>query len=398
METVESHLESHLDLLETLVRIPSHVTDPGGTDRVAEALLPDLVGMGFSVESIPQSPLPPEMRWIEAVMIPGLSQDQVGATHRVFRDGIGPESILLLGDLDTAFPYGESLAFPVSREGSRMFGPGVADMKGGLVTMIAALQALFDMEIPTPPIEVVLSGDEQAGSLGSRTVIETVAQKCAWALCVECARQGGKLMAERGHIGIGELVAEGHEAHAGSAYEQGVNAIDALARVIPPINSLSAPERGVLVTVTMIEGGRRRSVIPGEARATLDIRSSSRRDWDQTVQELLATVGEHGLGRVTARTYAHRPGVAWTADTDRLLAIISDVAEPIGVGIEALRSSAAGSSAFASGCVVMDGMGPIGTGLMTRRESIEIDSIGERAAILAGTILALGERGRQGGL
>jgi glutamate carboxypeptidase len=357
---------------------------------VAEALLPHLIRLGFTVEKIPQAPLPPEMSWVEEVMIPGQRQEELGPTYWATREGIGDRRILLLGDLDTAFPRAESRTSPFRREGSHLFGPGIADMKGGLVIIVAALETLYDLDIATPPIDLVLSGDEQAGSLGSREVIERAATRCTWALCVECARNGGKLMAGRGHIGIGEMVAEGREAHAGSAFEYGINAIDTLARVIPEVNALSTPDKGVLVAVTLIEGGRRRSVIPDRARAILDIRTPSARDWETAMSRLGRIVADYGQDRIGVRTHAHRPGVLRTTQTEKLLAAIAEVGDPLGVEIEAFRSPAAGSSAFAVGCVVMDGMGPIGESLMTPNESIEIASVPERAAILAGTMQALG--------
>jgi glutamate carboxypeptidase len=108
------------------------------------------------------------------------------------------------------------------------------------------------------------------------------------------------------------------------------------------------------------------------------------------VARLQRVVADHGQDRIEVRTHAHRPGVLRTTETEKLLTTIAEVADPLGVEIEAFRSPAAGSSAFAIGCVVMDGMGPIGQSLMTPHENIEISSVPERAAILAGTMQALG--------
>lgn len=393
LEFARTDLASTLEVLDEMMVIPSHATTPGGTDRVASVIVPLLEELEFTCDVFEQVDLPEDLTWVEHIMMPGQSQRDLGATYRLKRRG-GRRRVLLLGDLDTAFPEEAHRAFPIRREGSLYFGPGVADMRGGLVVMLSALRAISSVEIVSPAIDVVLSADEQAGSLGSRHVIEDAASGCDWALCVECARRGGKLMAGRGHIGVGDLIASGVESHAGSAHEDGVNAIDHLARVIPPLNALSDHDSGSLVTVTMVEAGRRRSVIPGLARAILDIRAPSSDAWDLLVTSIEEVVAIHGEGRVAARTYSHRPGVVRTGETGALLGLIQRRASEIGVAIEAFDSAAAGSSAFAAaaGSIVMDGMGPVGGGLMTTGEHIDIDSIPERAAILAATILSLGAR------
>lgn len=391
LEIARADQAAMLEVLDEMMVIPSHASSPGGTDRVAHLIVPRLEELGFTGEVIEQVDLSDDLAWVEQIMMPGQSQRDLGATYRLSRRD-GHRRVLLLGDLDTAFPEEAHGAFPIRREGNHYFGPGVADMRGGLVVMLSALRAISSVEIEPPSIDVVLSADEQAGSLGSRHVIEDAASGCDWALCVECARRGGKVMAARGHIGVGDLIASGVESHAGSAHEDGVNAIDYLARVIPPLNALSDQNSRSLVTVTMVEAGRRRSVIPGQARAILDIRAPSSAAWDRLIASIDEVVAIHGEGRVAARTFAHRPGVVRTGGTGALLGLIQRRAREIGVALEAFDSPAAGSSAFAAkaGSTVMDGMGPVGGDLMTTGEHIEIDSIPERAAILAATIVSLG--------
>lgn len=393
-ETARSNLDDHLSLLDALVGVPSHASSPGGTDQVAGLLLPRLEHLGFSVERIPTSPLPEDMAWVERIMMPGQVLTELGPTYRLTSADRGGPRLLLLGDLDTSYTPEAHEAFPVRRDDTKFYGPGVADMKAGLVVLLSALEILASSGAPHPDLEIVLSADEQAGSLASRHVIEESARRCSWTLCVECSRRGGQLMAGRGHIGIGDITASGVEAHAGSDYASGVNATEYLARVIPPLNALSRPDEGILVTVTLLDAGRRRSVIPDRAWGVLDIRTPSEAAWERTTSAINDTVARYGEGHVRARSYAHRPGVTWTRETDDLLTVIRDRAAAVDVEIAAFASAAAGSSAFAGGhTVVMDGMGPVGGGLMTPDEYVVIDSIPERSAILASTIAALGEEG-----
>ena len=392
-DAVQSRLSDYLALLKQLVAIPSHATIAGGTQQVASEITPLLESLGYQVETVPQEALPDEAAWIERIMIPGQRQEDLGPTYVASKAGTTPESVLLLGDLDTAYPQDRHDSFPSRQEGSLLFGPGVADMKGGLVVMVAALQALEEWAIRTPSVKIVLASDEQAGSLGSRSVIHEVARECAWTLCVECARRGGKLMPTRGHIGIGDLTASGRESHAGSAYENGVNATDFLARVIPPVNELTRAKDGILVTVTLLEAGRRRSIIPDYAWGVLDIRTPNEAAWNETVYRIQQTVAAYGDGHVAARTYAHRPGVLWSQGTEQLLDIIKACGEAIDLRIDTFHSAAAGSTAFAAeaGSIVMDGMGPIGGGLMTPDEHVDTATIPERAAILAATLARLAD-------
>jgi len=123
-------------------------------------------------------------------------------------------------------------------------------MKGGLVVLAFALEALEKSGLIGPAITtVVLSPDEQAGSLSSRTIIEAAARKADWCFCMECARDGGNLMGSRAHIGVARLDVYGREAHAGSARASGISAIEILARKIGEISALTDPERGLYVTV-----------------------------------------------------------------------------------------------------------------------------------------------------
>lgn len=392
---IETRLDDHYELLQRLASIPSHASTPGGTDKVAGLIVPMLESLGFSINTLEQAPVADELTWTEPILMPGQHQEELGRTYVATRDPGGSLRVLLLGDLDTSYPLLAHENFPVRTEGGRFYGPGVADMKGGLVVLVAALQALDDLGISGPGLDLVLAADEQAGSLGSRHVIRELASGAQWTLCVECARRGGMLMDARGHIGFGDLTARGVESHAGSAYSEGVNATDFLARVIPPVNALSRPEDGVLVTVTILQAGRRRSVIPDHAWGVLDIRTPSEADWNRAIEEIDGVVAEFGEGRVEVRTYAHRPGVLRSSESLRLLELIRRQGDDIGVEIDAFGSAAAGSTAFAAegGSIVMDGMGPEGGGLMTTDEHIELSSVAPRAAILGATISALAEVG-----
>lgn len=383
-----------VELLRRLVDVPSHATQPAGVARVAQLLAEQLEPFGFQFEEHRPGPLPPELSWLETIMSPEAPYHDLASSYVARRAGAAPGRLLLLGDLDTAAPEGAATAMPFEVRGTRAYGAGVADMKGGLVVMVMALRALAELAAETPAMGVVLAGDEQAGSLSSRRLVESEARSADWCLCVECARDGGRLMHARAHIGVGRLEARGREAHAGSNHAQGGNAIEALSRAIPALNAITQPDAGIYVTVTLVTGGRRRSVVPGHAVAVLDIRTPNAEAWAPVrdrIEEATRTAAIPGV-ELTVRVHDHRPGFGPGPRSEALLALIGDAGQRVGMVVESQASSAAGSSAFAGamGVPTVDGLGPSGGDLMTPGEYVDIRSLSPRAALLAASIHALG--------
>jgi glutamate carboxypeptidase len=379
-----------LDLLEELVSIPSHVSQPAGISAVASAIGRELSALGFEASTAE----PPERTapsWAEEVLSPGVAFDELLDPVVWTRQGSGQDRLLLLGDLDSA------LALPADRcrlqvRGDRAIGPAVADMKGGLVVMVEALRRLADDSRSGPPITVVLSGDEQAGSLRSARTIRHHGEMSRWALCLECARDGGRVMRSRGHIGVGRLSATGTEAHAGSNREAGANAVALLAEAIVALEEASLSDRTATVTPTIVAGGTRRSVVPADASVVLDVRARDAASWSRIEMRMRGVLGSlPGADRLRLELYAHRPGLPATRRTEWLLGVVAELGGRQGLAIDALDSLAAGSSAFLDSqqVAVLDGMGPEGGALMTANEYVRIPSIGERAELLAATITAL---------
>ena len=384
------------ELLEQLVNIESHASDPVGVAEVASLAIGKLEPLGFAFTEVEQQPIPDSLRWLEELMSPGIPYSGLGSAYSGFRAGEKPGRLLLVGDLDTAFPRGSLAGFGFRIKGGRAYGPGVADMKGGLVVTVAALEALRHLGVDLPDIALVLSGDEQAGSLGSRPVIEQAGNGADWCFGMECARRGGKLMASRGHIGVGKIEVTGEESHTGSAHAEGVNALEALAWLVVAFNGLTNEAQGTYITVTMAQAGRRRSVTPGQATAIVDIRTRGAQFWEAVVERMTAlarSVENDSGAKIKLLTHNHRPGVHWDKGASHLLSIAKRVGGDLSIDIEAFRSPAAGSVSFRSPTTaVLDGLGPVGGGLMTRSEYIELDSLAPRAALVAGMVAELQPR------
>jgi glutamate carboxypeptidase len=384
---VEQRRDEHLELLEQLVGIESHATQPDGVRRVGAAVAAELEQAGFACETVPGRTLAGEDAWLTELMLPGHDYGTVAEVVVARREGAGP-AVLLLGDLDTSYTAGALERFPYRLEDGRAYGPGVADMKAGLVLIAAAVRALAESGLAAPTICVVLSPEEQAGSLRSRGVIEELAAQYDWCLCVECARDGGNVLTTRAQVGVGRLDVEGREAHAGSGHANGASAILDLAAKVIAIEALTDPARAIYVTVSEIRGGRRRSVVPGHAYCTIDIRTPGEAEWEATVAALETIAARVDVPGTTAtlRTHSHRPAVAHVAEP--LLEAARRAGAELSLSFGTQHSAGAGSSAFPAGLGVptLDGLGPPGGDLMTDREYVEVEGIFERAALLALTL------------
>lgn len=381
-----------LELLDRLVAIPTHASQPSGIRELAAIIGNLLLDLGFE----PRDPAPAVRaapRWAEAVLSPEVGWDNLLDPWVWHRPGTASGELLLLADVDSA------LALPpvdcrLIVEQGRARGPAVADMKAGLVTMILTLRRVTDSRLPFPSITIVLSADEQAGSLRSAATLRRHGSAATWCLCFECGRDGGKVMRSRGHIGVGRLAARGVASHAGSALAVGVNAAVLLARAIVALDADGVGHDDGTVSPTIISGGTRRSLLPERAEAVLDVRARSAAAWDALELRMRAAVrASDAESRIELDVFNHRPGLPETELTRSLLSRFQAVASDMGHTIAATDSLAAGSSAFidASRVAVLDGLGPAGGALMTPDEYVEVDSITARAALVAATIATLGQ-------
>jgi glutamate carboxypeptidase len=382
-----------LDFVHGLVDVESYATQTDGVNTVGDMLCDALEEAGYESARVRGKPLAPERKWLEEFMLPGFDRTQLGFQRVARCRGDGHGRALILGDLDTAFVPGKG--FPFSIDGDRALGPGIADMKGGLTVAVYALKALQATGLNNlKEITCVFSSDEQGGSLDARKPIEDAAAHSDWVFCMECAREGGKLMGSRAQIGVAKLEVFGRDAHAGSAYAKGISAIEAMARKVQAIHALTDPSREIYLCVGQISGGWRRSVIPGYRMCTIDIRTPGPDAWQEVESKLRAIAANVELPGSHSKFLidSHRPGVQWTKKTDKLIGIAKQAGAEFGLDFGVLRSPAAGSSAFVGPMDLpcLDGMGPMGSDLMTTNEHIVISSMVERATLLAATLHKLG--------
>ncbi|WP_394838339.1 M20/M25/M40 family metallo-hydrolase [Pendulispora rubella] len=323
------------------------------------------------------------------------------ADHLVFSsDGAaGASPIALVGHLDTVFPPGTFEGY--RRDGSLARGPGVLDMKGGLVVVAFALRAVAETAglDAIPPVRLVIVADEEVGSPEGYAIIQAAARGSASALVFEAGRKADAIITRRkGTAGI-TAIASGKAAHAGANHRDGINAIWALSRFIDKAQGWTDYDRGITVNCGKISGGQGKNTVPDHAEALFDARFVSNADADRLVaafHEAAAQIGEAGSDVAGASIrieggIARRP-LERTDASAALLRAYGDCARVSGLGDGEAALIGGGSDASTTadiGIPSIDGLGPRGTGFHTKDELIEVDTLVPKAQALARYLLAV---------
>ena len=334
--------------------------------------------------------------------------DQEGrfADHRIYSApavGAGDRALALVGHVDTVFP--RELGFlEFSRDPERpdvARGPGVLDMKSGLTAIFFALRALREVapeRFAALPARVVCVSDEEVGSPSSaRAVYDELAPLTSEALVFEAGRSGDKIVTARKGGGLFTITVHGRAAHAGNDHRSGVNAIHALALIIPAIEAMTDYERGVTLSVGLVSGGTAKNTVPERATCTIDARFEAVADAHAVVARLRGLTQEPfaGIADVPARLRkvrvevtggVTRPPMEATPATQRLRARYEAHAAAAGLGIGEAPRQGGGSDAnllAALGVACIDGLGPAGQHFHQVEEWCSLESLRRRTQALA---------------
>jgi glutamate carboxypeptidase len=295
--------------------------------------------------------------------------------------------ILVLGHSDTVWPMGTLATMPFRQEKGRLWGPGVLDMKSGLAFFVFAMRALRELDVPVSKKVVLrLNADEEAGSRTSRTLTENMAERSDLVLVLEPGTGlEGKIKTARKGVGLYRIAVRGRASHAGVDFDAGASAIVELARQIGRIAGFSNRSRGITVNPGVISGGTRSNVVAAEASVEVDIRvrrlahasALDRRFHDlRPFDKRCALEVSGGL---------NRPPMERSRGIRQLFAMARELGREIGVELEesATGGGSDGNFTAALGVPTLDGLGGVGEGAHARNESILIDRIADRTALLA---------------
>lgn len=301
--------------------------------------------------------------------------------------------ILLLGHSDTVYPVGTLKTMPFREADGRLWGPGVLDMKAGIVLLIFAVRALRELDRPVRRRVVLqLNADEEVGSDSSRPLTEHEARRSAAVLVLEPATGlEGKLKTARKGVGDYTLTVHGKAAHAGLDFTEGASAILELAKQLEQVARFTNLDRGITVSPGVIAGGTRSNVIPAEAHAEIDVRVVRAADAGTVDRKFHRLRPFNKSCRLEISGGLNRPPMERTAGTVRLFEAAQKIAADMGIELEESLSGGGSDGNFTSavGAATLDGLGAVGEGAHAAHESILVNRIADRTALIAGLLQAL---------
>lgn len=306
--------------------------------------------------------------------------------------GQGDENILLLCHMDTVWDVGETKKRPFRVEDGKAYGPGVYDMKAGIVQAIFAVKTLQDLGLaPGKRIVVLHNSDEEIGSPSSRPVIEEEARKAAAVLVLEPTALGGSLKTWRKGVGSFTVSIKGRAAHAGADYEKGVSAITEAAHQILRLHGFTDLDAGTTVNVGVINAGTRPNVIAEQATLQVDLRVKTMDAANQVIPKILGLEPVHPEITLEVKGELNRPPMERTEGNLRLFRLAQEIGREM--GLELTESGTGGGSdgnfTSALGIPTLDGLGAVGDGAHALTEHVILSSLPERAAIVAGLLLRI---------
>jgi glutamate carboxypeptidase len=303
--------------------------------------------------------------------------------------------ILLLGHLDTVWPLGTLQTMPCRLSAGRLWGPGTLDMKAGVAMAFTAIEMLTEADLLCHEIVVLLNGDEEIGSTVSRPITEKLAKTCASVYVLEPA-QGLAYKTARKGIGNWRVDVKGVAAHAGVDFEKGANAIRELARVIETVSGWSetSPDlnRGLTVSVGIAGGGTKTNVIPAHAWAEVEARIARRTDGPRIERKFAALKSlklTNPRCSLTVTGGINRPPMERSRGTVRLFRKAQALAHELGFTLNEASTGGGSDGNFtaALGIPTLDGMGAVGEGAHARHESVLVEHLAPRTALLAALLV-----------
>jgi glutamate carboxypeptidase len=299
--------------------------------------------------------------------------------------------LLLMGHLDTVYPDGTAAARPMRFEGAQIMGPGVCDMKGGLLAGMYALRALqISGFTDFAELAFFFNSDEEMGSPASRAHYSPVARQMEAVLVLESARQNGDIVRARKGSGLYRVRVQGKAAHAGVEVEKGANAVLELAHQIIAFHQLHGLAPGVTVSAGLVQGGIQYNVVPDAAWADIDVRAVDQAGVEALAGAVAGLAGHTTVPGTTVQIEGgiHYPPMTTTPATAFLVELAQAAARELGFEVNAAATGGASDANLVAslGVPVLDGLGPIGGLDHGPDEYIDQNSLVPRTAMLAGLI------------
>ena len=358
------HADDMLADLIKLIDLESPTLHKPSVDALGAVLADELRGLGAAVEIIPKN--------------------EVGDIVRA-RWNPGPGGVVILSHMDTVWAVGTVAGRPTRVEGNHICGVGAMDMKGGIVIALWALRALRELKhFPAQPISYMLNSDEETGSQHSSAEIESEALSHNVVFVTE-PPQDGKYKTERKGVSHYNITAKGRAAHAGADHARGINAIEEMAHQILAVQAMTDYGIGTTANVGVIKGGTRGNVVPAEASIEINARARSRANANAIHERIMGLKAIHPEAELIIEGGIGVPPMERTPEIAALFKRAQGLAADMGIEIDegSTGGGSDGNKTAALGVPTLDGMGIVGDGGHAITEYGEIDSMPERAAIMA---------------
>ena len=368
-----------LSLLETLVNTDGGSYDKEGVDKVGAHLRAFLEGHGIACESVPDSRFGDALR----ATVAGNGTAGAGANS----------TILLMGHRDTVFPKGEPERRPFRIENGRAYGPGVADMKAGLVMNAFVLAAFKTLGGARAPLVGLFTGDEEIASPFSRTVIENEARRARAVFNSEPGRPGNGVVTGRKGGVFMKMEVTGKAAHSGANFKDGVSAIEELARKISALHALTDLDKGTTVNVGLVSGGQTVNTVAPWAKCEIDLRFVTPADRARAMDGIRGIVAHSFVPDTSAilQVAGEFLPLVETPPAKSLFDHYAACAAELGAPIRGEFTGGCADSGFAAevGATTICAVGPVGGKAHSPEEYLEVDTMVPRAQTLALAIMRL---------
>lgn len=365
-----------ISLLERLVNIDSGTRYEPGLKRVNEILIEELQQLGAEIETVPATPNP-------------------GMNVVARFTGSGKGKILLIAHTDTVFKEGTAGQRPFRIREGRGYGPGVCDEKGGVVAGLYALKILQQLHFNNyARITLLLNPNEEAGSVGSRQLIEQLAKEHDVALNLEPGREADGLVAWRKGSALVEVEVTGRAAHAGIRPDSGRNAALELAHQVLQLSQLGDPGKQTTLNFTVLTAGDRVNVIPDHALARADLRVLTADEFDRVAHDLTEVSKQRMVPDTDVSVTLRRgfPPFTKNPQTEALVAKAQAIYAELGrtLTVEGSGGAADSSLTAGAGTASLDALGLVGGNQHTEEEYVELDSVVPRLYLLSRMLMELG--------
>jgi glutamate carboxypeptidase len=376
-KAVARRYDDYVEALRSMVDVDCGTYIPEGVNAVAHMCAERFHAAGWTVERRAHRPVGGE-RQLGDCLIGRLS-------------GEGGPRVLLIGHTDTVFPEGTASERPFRIEDGRAMGPGVSDMKGGLLAGFFAVEALQEIgTLPFDSITYVCNPDEEIGSPFSGPLIRDLAGEADVTFVLEAARENGDIVSARKGVSDALIEISGRAAHAGVEPERGRSAVLEAAHKTLALHALNGRWQGVTVNVGVVEGGTRPNVVAERCELAVDIRGLDERSL-QAAEAEVKRIGEEaaveGTSAAVTLTAWHRP-MERSPATERLVGAAREIAGALGfdLGDASTGGASDANTTAAAGVPTLDGLGPVGGREHGPEEWLDLGSVVARVSLLAGLV------------